>query len=224
MVSLIVKTCCCCQSILHSLLAHRPPQTANRNAGEVHHARRSFTSNPSDVTISLPLSTPPHNHHPRPTQPAMLRPTTFRPLLRAATNAPRVAAVRAYASKQPSPSVDNVPANDPNPKAPAPNVSATNAVPTSSEGSFDQVLQESVEQAEALRTQQAPNRQVTWSRSQNPRERAMVGPRFEQTIMADQVRFIACLHWEEREGGGQRKWRSWTRRGRVGSEGHWNAI
>jgi hypothetical protein len=34
---------------------------------------------------------------------------------------------------------------------------------------------------------QSPNRKGIWSRSQQPRERAMVGPRFEQTIMADQV-------------------------------------
>ncbi|KAF4314418.1 putative NADH-ubiquinone oxidoreductase [Botryosphaeria dothidea] len=122
----------------------------------------------------------------------MLRPAVFRPMARAAT-APRLLAARTYASKQPTPSVDSVPANDPNPKTPAPNVSETNAVPTSSEGSFDQVLQESVEQAEALRTAQAPNRKTTWSRSQNPRERAMVGPRFEQTIMADQPRPHAAI-------------------------------
>lgn len=112
-----------------------------------------------------------------------------------AAAAPRLLAARTYASKQPTPSVDSVPANDPNPKTPAPNVSETNAVPTSSEGSFDQVLQESVEQAEALRTAQAPNRKTTWSRSQNPRERAMVGPRFEQTIMADQVCHCLMPGW-----------------------------
>lgn len=118
----------------------------------------------------------------------MLRPAHLR--LRAAVAAPsvrRAFLARSYASKQPSPSVDAVPANDPNPKTPPPNVSATNAVPTSSEGSFDKVLQESVEEAEAMRTAQAPNRTAVWSRSQNPRERAMAGPRFEQTIMADQV-------------------------------------
>jgi NADH dehydrogenase (ubiquinone) Fe-S protein 6 len=67
-------------------------------------------------------------------------------------------------------------------------VSETNATATSSEGSFDKVLQESVEQAEKLRKQQAPNRQGIWSRSQQPREIAMSGPRFEQTIIEDQVR------------------------------------
>lgn len=61
-------------------------------------------------------------------------------------------------------------------------------MPTSSEGSFDKVLQESPEKGEERRVAQAPNRQGVWSRSQQPREKAMVGPRFEQTIMEDQVR------------------------------------
>ena len=68
-------------------------------------------------------------------------------------------------------------------------VSATNELPTSSEGSHDRALQESVEQGEEIRTMQAPNRKGIWSRSQQPREKAMVGPRFEQMIMADQVGF-----------------------------------
>ncbi|KAF2191773.1 NADH-ubiquinone oxidoreductase [Zopfia rhizophila CBS 207.26] len=91
-----------------------------------------------------------------------------------------------------------VPANDPNPKTPKPNVSVTNAQPTSSEGSFDQVLQESVEKGEELRVMQAPNRQSPnrkgiWSRSQQPREIAMTGPRFEQTIFEDQPRPYAAI-------------------------------
>jgi len=69
-------------------------------------------------------------------------------------------------------------------------VSETNAVPTSSEGSFDKTLQESTEKAEERRVMQAPNRKTIWSRSQQPREKAMVGPRFEQTIMEDQVRTV----------------------------------
>ena len=72
---------------------------------------------------------------------------------------------------------------------PIQNVSSTNATPLSSEGSFDATLQESVEKAEQLRTTQAPNRKEIWSRSQMPRAAAMVGPRFEQTIMEDQVRY-----------------------------------
>ena len=75
-----------------------------------------------------------------------------------------------------------------NKEATTPNVSATNAIPTSSQGSHDSALVESVEKGEKLRELQAPNRQGIWTRSQQPREKAMVGPRFEQTIMEDQVR------------------------------------
>ena len=82
-----------------------------------------------------------------------------------------------------------MPANDPVARKEVQTVSETNATPTSSEGSFDKVLQESVEQGEKLRTQQAPNRQGIWSRSQQPREIAMSGPRFEQSIIEDQVRY-----------------------------------
>lgn len=101
--------------------------------------------------------------------------------------------LRAYST-----SVNQVPANDPSPKPPKPNVSATNAAPTSSEGSFDQTLQESVEKGEELRVMQAPNRQAPnkkriWSRNQQPREVAMTGPRFEQTIMEDQPRPYAAI-------------------------------
>ncbi|KAK4934565.1 hypothetical protein LTR66_015577 [Elasticomyces elasticus] len=86
-------------------------------------------------------------------------------------------------------STDNpIPANDPNPKPANSPVSSTNELATSSEGSFDKVLQESVAEGEKMRVMQAPNRKSIWSRSQQPREKAMVGPRFEQTIMEDQVR------------------------------------
>jgi len=43
------------------------------------------------------------------------------------------------------------------------------------------------EDAERRRQLQAPNRKEVWSRSQQPREVAMSGPRFEQTIMELQV-------------------------------------
>lgn len=77
-------------------------------------------------------------------------------------------------------------------------------MPTSSEGSFDKVLQESTAKGEELRTKQAPNFKGIWSRSQNPREVAMSGPRFEQSIMEDQVRgnvvekgqLIPTLRWK----------------------------
>lgn len=92
---------------------------------------------------------------------------------------------RAYASTKTT--SNQIPANDPVERDVPPNVSETNAVPTSSEGSFDRVLQESVPEAEKMRTMQAPNVKGIWSRSQQHREVAMSGPRFEQTIMADQV-------------------------------------
>lgn len=96
-----------------------------------------------------------------------------------------VPAFRAYASTgQPA---GTVPANDPVAREAKPNVSETNAMPTSSEGSFDKVLQESPDKAEQMRRAQAPNRQGIWSRSQQPRELAMSGPRFEQSIIEDQV-------------------------------------
>ena len=82
---------------------------------------------------------------------------------------------------------NQVPANDPVKRDAKPNVSSTNEMATSSEGSFDKVLQESVEDAEEMRVTQAPNYKGIWSRSQNPRAVAMSGPRFEQTIIADQV-------------------------------------
>ncbi len=105
-----------------------------------------------------------------------LRSRSAAPLLRATfTTSTRTAA-------------EKTPANDPVQRDAKPNVSETNAMPTSSEGSFDKVLQESRAKGEELRTQQAPNYKGIWSRSQQPREKAMSGPRFEQSIMEDQVR------------------------------------
>lgn len=95
-----------------------------------------------------------------------------------------VASIRLYSS----PPENTTPANNPDPKPFISPVSKTNAVASSSEGSFDKALQESVEDGERRRTMQAPNREGVWSRSQKPRAEAMIGPRFEQTIMEDQVR------------------------------------
>ena len=89
-----------------------------------------------------------------------------------------------------------VPANDPVARKEVQTISETNATATSSEGSFDKTLQESVEQGEKLRKQQAPNRQGIWSRSQQPREIAMSGPRFEQSIIEDQVCHRCQLGWQ----------------------------
>lgn len=54
-------------------------------------------------------------------------------------------------------------------------------------GLQDGDLQELPEDAQRQRVMQAPNRKGIWSRSQQPRERAMSGPRFEQTLMEYQV-------------------------------------
>lgn len=81
-----------------------------------------------------------------------------------------------------------VPTNDPLPTKTVQNVSETNALPTSSTGNVDAALQESAEVGERQRVRQAPNRDGIWSRSQQERSKAMVGPRFEQTIMEYQVR------------------------------------
>jgi len=76
--------------------------------------------------------------------------------------------------------------NDPNPSKEVPNVSKSNELPIETPHR-DARIQESVQDAEKLRVQQAPNRVGVWSRSQNPRGQAMSGPRFEQTIMEFQV-------------------------------------
>jgi len=102
---------------------------------------------------------------------------------------PSALRLRAFSTTSTVRSTDNpIPANDPNPKKPHSPVSKLNAIPTSSEGAMDKAIVESVEEGEKKRTMQAPNRATTWSRSQAVRAQAMVGPRFEQTIMEDQVR------------------------------------
>ena len=84
---------------------------------------------------------------------------------------------------------DRVPTNDPSPPEPVQNVSDSNAIPISPQGlrDLDRPLQEMPVDSVRQRVMQAPNRTEVWSRSQQPRERAMSGPRFEQTIMEYQV-------------------------------------
>ena len=84
---------------------------------------------------------------------------------------------------------DKIPTNDPKPPKDTPNVSETNALPVSAQGIRSADIQESPEDGERRRAMQAPNRKEVWSRSQQPRERAMTGPRFEQTMMEYQVSF-----------------------------------
>ncbi|KAJ5182432.1 Zinc finger CHCC-type [Penicillium capsulatum] len=99
--------------------------------------------------------------------------------------------VRPYSSTVPR--LADRQANDPTPPATTPNVSGTNAVPTDSVGRDDGVLQEDPAVGERLRGLQAPNRASTWAASQQPREQAMTGPRFEQTIMEAQPRPYAAI-------------------------------
>ncbi|CAG8952645.1 hypothetical protein HYFRA_00009753 [Hymenoscyphus fraxineus] len=93
----------------------------------------------------------------------------------------QVAARRSYAFS----ANDKEVVNDPKPSKQVPNVSKTNELPTEVPQSST-ALQENVEDGEKMRVSQAPNRSATWSKSQNPRAKAMSGPRFEQTIMAAQ--------------------------------------
>ncbi|QIX02119.1 hypothetical protein AMS68_007636 [Peltaster fructicola] len=128
----------------------------------------------------------------------------------------RVIARRAVGARVYSTSTDNpIIANDPKPQEPHHSVSSTNTLPSHGQGNRDRALQESVEQGKELKLQQAPNRATIWSRSQQPRAKAMVGPRFEQTIMEDQPRPLAAIelihkqpvHWTKKkvvscDGGG----------------------
>ena len=96
-----------------------------------------------------------------------------------------------------------IPANDTKDRSTPSPVSSTNATPTSSEGNMDKSIQESVAEGEERRSMQAPNRKGVWSRSQQAREKAMVGPRFEQMIMYDQVRgspFFSFLQLQVQRG------------------------
>jgi NADH dehydrogenase (ubiquinone) Fe-S protein 6 len=94
---------------------------------------------------------------------------------RAPLNRLLTTSLRTYSTAQRT--SDRVPTNDAHPPTPAQNVSESNAP-----------LVESAVEAEEKRVMQAPNRKGVWSRSQAPREVAMSGPRFEQTVMEMQVR------------------------------------
>ena len=119
-----------------------------------------------------------------------MMPTSFRRLsaipLRSLSQASSLPSSRLYSTAERT--SDRVATNDPNPPKPAPNVSETNELPVDTAGGLrDAPLQEMREDAEQQRQMQAPNREKVWSRSQAPRNLAMSGPRFEQTIMGLQV-------------------------------------
>lgn len=103
-------------------------------------------------------------------------------------------AIRSFASTSSAagqspgnPGENFIPVNDPNPRKDTPNVSKTNEKAIDNMGVGDHPLQEYASDAEKMRVMQAPNRKDVWSRNQMPREMAMSGPRFEQTIMEVQV-------------------------------------
>ena len=114
--------------------------------------------------------------------PLRIRISTLAPICR-----PYILSHRQYATRERN--SDGIPTNDPSPPEPVQNVSDSNAIPISPQGMRDSSLplQEMPEDSERQRVMQAPNRKEPWSRSQQPRERAMSGPRFEQTIMEYQV-------------------------------------
>ncbi|KAF3396424.1 Lactobacillus shifted protein [Penicillium rolfsii] len=102
-------------------------------------------------------------------------------------------AVRTYSSTVPRLSENRMPANDPNPPVVKPNVSETNVGLSDRHAPWDGSMEELPAKAERIRSLQAPNRATTWAASQQPREQAMVGPRFEQTIMELQPRPMAAI-------------------------------
>ena len=117
----------------------------------------------------------------------MLAPLRLRVSILAPICQPYIASRRHYATRERN--SDRIPTNDPSPPEPVQNVSDSNAVPISPQGMRDSnlPLQEMPEDSERQRVMQAPNRKEPWSRSQQLREKAMSGPRFEQTIMEYQV-------------------------------------
>ena len=141
------------------------------------------------------LSSPLHSHIVSMFTPFCARTTSICPRIY-----PRLISFRSYSTADRT--SDRIPTNDPSPPAPVQNVSDSNAVPISPQGlrDGDRPLQEMPEDSERQRVMQAPNRKEVWSRSQQPRERAMSGPRFEQTIMEYQVRSsLACDNVMERK-------------------------
>jgi len=125
-----------------------------------------------------PLPSLPLNPTQNPTMPPRLRLTGFqRPLLLLHLQS------RTIQTQHPTITKPNIP---------SPNSSATN-VTRPADTADPNTLQESVEDGEVKHHMQAPNRATTWSRSQQPRELGMVGPRFENTIMESQPAPYAAI-------------------------------
>ncbi|KKA20027.1 hypothetical protein T310_5970 [Rasamsonia emersonii CBS 393.64] len=105
----------------------------------------------------------------------------------------RLASRAGYSVSAPRWSENPVAVNDPTPKKPTSSISPSNAIPSDPMDAWSKPLQEDPEVGERLRQLQAPNRATTWAKSQQPRELAMTGPRFEQTIMEYQPRPYAAI-------------------------------
>ena len=133
----------------------------------------------------------------------MLAPLRIRVSMLAPICQPYIVSHRQYATRERN--SDRIPTNDPSPPEPVQNVSDSNAVPISPQGMRDSSLplQEMPEDSERQRVMQAPNRKEPWSRSQQPREKAMSGPRFEQTIMEYQVGYRADVALQKTASPGE---------------------
>ncbi|PGH03975.1 hypothetical protein AJ79_07207 [Helicocarpus griseus UAMH5409] len=109
---------------------------------------------------------------------------------------PRAAAAHPYTTTAPrlsEPSENAIPTNNPNPPKKVAPVAETNAVPLDAMGAQDAEIQETTEAARRNLAKQAPNRTAIWAKSQQPREKAMTGPRFEQTMLEYQPRPYAAI-------------------------------
>jgi NADH dehydrogenase (ubiquinone) Fe-S protein 6 len=105
-----------------------------------------------------------------------------------AVRRPALIAARGIQTTQPTITKPNIPNT--------PTASATNEIPSNVpalDGPPRSEMAESVEAGEKARHMQAPNRATTWSKSQRPRALAMVGPRFEQTILSLQPAPYAAI-------------------------------
>jgi hypothetical protein len=78
-------------------------------------------------------------------------------------------------------------------ESPAAAQKTKDAAATTTNGQDAALTETPTDAAAEMRAMQAPNRQGTWTRSQQVREKAMSGPRFEQMVMEDQVRPLPPL-------------------------------
>jgi hypothetical protein len=78
-------------------------------------------------------------------------------------------------------------------ESPADAQKTKDAAATTANGQDAALTETPADAAAEMRAMQAPNRQGTWTRSQQAREKAMSGPRFEQMVMEDQVRPLPPL-------------------------------